>query len=221
MSQITIYIKNLFGSSIKLNVYKNETIGEGKRKYQKLTNSCISDPQWKFDGEILQNNKTFDFYEIEDHDNITSNERSEGGGPTSFTDVSKKHTINIGYSSEAPNYRTAVHGINIFGIYKTENCVTKGNEVIVPINEKKLDFINEKFNFRCPECKGIIEPKTVGFYMCQYRIYGSKLENDKVVNFDNGLGESHDTQKLQYFDEASNGKAIFISLIFEITKYYD
>ena len=221
MSQITIYIRSPSGRSTKLNVYKNETIGEGKRKYKMLIQSSISDPQWHFEGQVLEDAKTFDYYEIENDDNITSNKKCLGGGVTSFTDVSKKHTINIGYSSDAPDYRTAVKGINIFGICKTENCVTKGDEVIVPIDKEKLDFINEKFNFRCPECKAIIEPKTVGFYMCQYRIYGSKIDGDKVVNFDNGLGESHDIYNLQYFDEASNGKVLFISLIFEITKYYD
>ena len=44
----------------------NETIGEGKRKYKVATNSSNADPQWKFDGVVLRNNKTFDYYGIED-----------------------------------------------------------------------------------------------------------------------------------------------------------
>ena len=161
MSQITIYIKSISGKSTKLNVYKNETIGEGKRKYKMLIQSSYPDYQWTFDGVVLNNGKTFDYYGIEDDDNIKSSERSQGGGVTSFTDVSKKHIINIGFSSDAPDYRTAGKGINIFGICKTENCVTKGDEVVVPIDKEKLDFINEKFNLRCPECKGIIEPPKI------------------------------------------------------------
>ena len=220
MSQISIYIKSLEGRSIKINVGLNETIGEGKRKYKVATNSSNADPQWKFDGVVLQNNKTFDYYGIEDDDNITSNDRSQGGGGMKFTDVSKKHTINIGFSSDAPDYRTVDRGINIFGICKTANCVTQKNEVIVPINKNKLDLINEKFNFNCPECNAIIEPKTVGFYLCKYHIYGSKIKDGKVVNFDNGIQEANDSEHLQYFDEASNDTIFFIQLIIEIINYY-
>ena len=221
MSQISIEIHSSSGKITELKVYKNETILEGKRKYEMITKSKLSDTTWKWSNHILKNKKTFDYYEIEDGAIIYSNQKNYGGGPTSFTDVSKKHTINIGFSSDAPDYRTVGKGINIFGICKTGNCVTKGDEVIVPIKKEKLDFIKENFNFRCPECKGIIEPKTVGFYMCQYHIYGTKIGDNKIVNFDNDFGESHDRENLQYFDEASNGKALFISLIFEISKYYD
>ena len=220
MSTFFIYIKNLQGRSIKISVKANDTIQEGKRKYRIASNSSISDPQWKFGSKVLQNEKTFEYYGIEEDDNITSNERSQGGGPMNFTDVSKKHIVNLGFSPDAPDYRTAKKGINIFGICKSENCETKKNEVVVPINKDKLDLINENFNILCPKCKAIIEPKTVGFYLCKYHIYGSKIEDGKVVDFDNGFQVANDTEHLQYFEEATNGKILFTKLIFEVSEYY-
>ena len=219
MSTFFIYIKNLSGRSHKISVKASDTIQEGKRKYMIETGSCNSNPQWKFGSKVLNNKKTFEDYGIEEDDNITSNDRSEGG-PMNFTDVSKKHIVNIGFSSNAPDYRTSDKGINIFGICKSEKCETKKNEVVVPIKKDKFDLINENFNILCPKCKAIIEPKTVGFYLCKYHIYGSKIDDGKVVDFDNGFQVANDTEHLQYFDEATNGKIMFVKLIFEVTEYY-
>ena len=73
MSKISIIIKNLANREYKLSVYTYNTIGEGKAQYGS------DDPQWKFMAKVLQNNKTFADYDIEDGDVITSNDRSEGG----------------------------------------------------------------------------------------------------------------------------------------------
>ena len=34
---------------------------------------------WKFDGQVLKNDKTFQFYEIQNGDNITTNVKHQGG----------------------------------------------------------------------------------------------------------------------------------------------
>ena len=81
-------------------------------------------------------------------------------------------------------------------------------------------MIEEKFNFRCPKCGGIIEPKTVGFYLCKYRIYGSKIEDQKIVKFDNGIHDANDPDHSSYFDEVENGSIIFTELIFEVISYH-
>lgn len=75
-----IFIRNLIGRSIQIIVNGSDTIATGKLKYQKTLkiNNNI-DLQWKIDGKVLNNNKTFDDYLIEEDDNITSNDRSEGG----------------------------------------------------------------------------------------------------------------------------------------------
>ena len=74
-----IYIKNLSGKSTVIYVNGSDTIAQGKLKYQQASNTNNSDPQWKIDGQVLNNNKTFDYYSIDEDDNITSNDRSQGG----------------------------------------------------------------------------------------------------------------------------------------------
>jgi hypothetical protein len=74
-----IYIKNLSGRSTQITVNGSDTISYGKQIYKTASNSSNADPQWKFDGIVLSNNKTFNDYGIEEDDNITSNDRSQGG----------------------------------------------------------------------------------------------------------------------------------------------
>ena len=147
------------------------------------------------------------------------NQAIAGGGMT-FTDVSKKNTINLGFSSSAPSYRKVRKGLNIFGICKKSGCNAYEKEVAVPISKNKVDLIEEKFTFHCPVCDSIIQPKTVGFYLCKYHIYGKKLNGDKLEEFDGGYEEAKDSEHLRYFDPSSNGEAFFFKLIFEITEYY-
>ena len=73
MSEITISIKNLLGRAESIKVKTTDTISTGKIKYNK------GSPQWKFNSRVLKDDKTFDFYNIEDEDTIISNDRSEGG----------------------------------------------------------------------------------------------------------------------------------------------
>ena len=73
MSYINIIIKNISGRETNLYVKTDNTIEYGKSLYG------TTDPQWKFMAKILQNNKTFADYGVEDGDVITSNDRSEGG----------------------------------------------------------------------------------------------------------------------------------------------
>ena len=69
-------------------------------------------------------------------------------------------------------------------------------------------------------CDSIIEPTTVGFRLCQYHIYGAKLENKKIVEFDNGYKDANSSDSLIYYDKFSNGEAKFTNLIIEVIKYY-
>ena len=59
-------------------VKESDTIEEGKNKYKKETG--ITDSlQWKFGGGPLDDDKTFEYYYIQDQDQITSNTLREGG----------------------------------------------------------------------------------------------------------------------------------------------
>ena len=72
MSYITITISDMAGRKTKLCVNVTDTISRGKELYGK------GDPQWKFDGEVLKNDKKFSDYGIENEDMITSNYRCGG-----------------------------------------------------------------------------------------------------------------------------------------------
>ena len=218
--QLTIYDMKL--KPISFNVDKSTTIGEIKKIFtSKGGDGGLN--QWKYDGHILEddNQKLEDIEGFDPEEMAMSVTTNVRGGPIQFTNVSKKQIKNLGFSSSAPSYRRIERGLNIFGICKKKGCKAEQKEVVVPINKNSFNLTEENFSLFCPECESIIQPKTVGFYLCQYRIYGSKVEDGKVVDFDNGYEEAKDKDYLQYFDPSSNGKITFIKLIFEISKYYE
>ena len=64
-----------------LNASGSDTIFELKERYAKMINEgCYSRLQFKFFGKYLKDNKTLDYYGIEDGDKIFSSEISGGGG---------------------------------------------------------------------------------------------------------------------------------------------
>jgi len=60
-------------SSRMITVNPSDLIGDKKRELGQL------DLMWKFNGEILKNDKTFQFYEIENGDRIISDRKCKGG----------------------------------------------------------------------------------------------------------------------------------------------
>ena len=137
-----------------------------------------------------------------------------------FSDVSKNKTKEIGFSKNAPSYRKACKGINIFGICHCKKCIAYKKEVVVRIAEKKFDLINEKDKLFCPECESLIIPKTVGFYLCKFRIYGKKIVDDNIVKFENDIDEANNKKSVKYFDPELNGEVVVSKLIFEVLEYF-
>ena len=154
--------------------------------------------------------------------NITiKKERHFSGFSMEFIDVSKKHIMNQGILTNPPDYRATKKGINIFANCKNLKCILWDKEVIVPINKDIIDLVEEKYNIRCPKCDGVTKPKSIGFYLCQYHIYGTKIEDKvKAVSFDNGIVDANDSEFLKRYDYILCGICLFTSLIVEIVKYY-
>ena len=136
-----------------------------------------------------------------------------------FTDVSKNKTKEIGFSKKAPSYRKVCKGINIFGICHCKKCIAYKKEVVVRITKKKFDLINEKDQLFCPECDSLIIPKTVGFYLCKFKIYGKKIVNDNIEHFKNDIDEANNKDSVKYFDPELNGKLVISELICEVIEY--
>ena len=138
-----------------------------------------------------------------------------------FVNVSKNLIMNQGILTNPPNYSSTKKGINIFANCKNLNCILWEKEVIVPINKDIIDLVEEKYDIRCPKCDGVTEPKSIGFYLCQYHIYGTKIEDKvKAVSFDNGIVDANDSEFLKRYDYILCGTCLFTSLIVEIVKYY-
>ena len=70
--KITIYINDM-NTSKSIVVGTSDTISKGKSLYGN------GNAQWKFDGQVLRDEKTFSDYNVEDGVYIQSNERSRGG----------------------------------------------------------------------------------------------------------------------------------------------
>ena len=92
-------------------------------------------------------------------------------------------------------------------------------DVIPRIKKKKLDLIKEKNELFCPECEAPIIPKTLGFYLCKFKIYGKKIVGDRVEFFDNGVDEANNKDSFKYFDPELNGKEMLTELILEVLEY--
>ena len=150
---------------------------------------------------------------------IVSNQIEGGGFSMLFSDVNKNKTTEIPCSKEAPSYRAVTKGINIFGICTFKKCDAYKKEVVVMINKKKFDLIKERNELFCPECGSLIIPKTVGFYLCKYKIYGKKISNSREEYFENKIDEVRNANIVQYFDPDLNGEVMITQLIFEVLEY--
>jgi hypothetical protein len=79
-------------------------------------------------------------------------------------------------------------------------------------------LIENKDDLECPECRGYVIPKTLGFYLCEYIVNGEKIDGKKPKSFQfTGKAESQDS--IQYYIPEENGETLIIELIIEITKY--
>lgn len=142
------------------------------------------------------------------------------GCPIEFTDVSKNKTKEIKLSKYGPSYRTINKGINIFGICLYKRCEAYKKEVVVRINKRKFDLIKDREELFCPECESLMSPKTVGFYLCKFRISGKKIEGQNEVNFQNMDDEANNINSFKYFDPELNGETKMTELIFEVLEYF-
>lgn len=70
---INVFLVDRKGDSRPISICLSDTIGNTKNVL-KETNAI-----WKFDGEVLKNERTFQSYDIEKNDKITTNSFHQGG----------------------------------------------------------------------------------------------------------------------------------------------
>ena len=148
---------------------------------------------------------------------LTTSNKKGGGVPLVLTDVSNNKVMEIDCDYALTLQLDRIHmGINIFGICKNEKCVNYNKKTISNFRKDSIDMIKEKPNIKCERCNEIIIPKTLGFYMCKYHIFGKKIKKGNIIPFDMGYREIKDSEHYDYFDELENGQIMFTKLYIEI-----
>ena len=143
-----------------------------------------------------------------------------GGFSMNFTDLSKKKTAQRPLSIEGPDYRRIDKGINIHGECKYEKCRAYNDEVCVPLKGIQIfDLVKERSNLKCPACRSLIEPKTVSFFLCKYKVKGKKYVDGRIGNFE-FFGKAKDPTAVEFYDPIKNGETIVIELTFEVINYF-
>ena len=150
----------------------------------------------------------------------SGNTNAGGGYCMNFTDLSKQIYEEVYFSNNAPPYRIAYQGINICGDCRYEKCCAYNNEVIIPlVGITNFNLTKEKGNLKCPICKSLIEPKTVLFSFCKYKVHGKNIEDNKVKEFE-FFGDANNPNSFHYYNPIKNGETYVMELILEIINYY-
>ena len=131
-----------------------------------------------------------------------------------FVDVSTGKIKRLEFSENAPKWRGVSKGLNIFGICKNPKCKVWKKEVVYQtiLGEKLVFVLNEELlNIKCPICSRIIQPKTCGFWKCEYQFVGKRLKEGELIDFDSKTRETNGND-FEYFDAFENGEASWIEL---------
>ena len=220
-NKIQIYLR--YGTNIqRYACNRDELLFNVSEKFKKDSGYSNYKLEFLFHGKILDEKKTLKEMNILDSSFIDvgiANEVIGGGEPLKFTDVSKNMYIEQKFSKKAPKYKIASKGINVIGICKGIKCKAYNEAVIFPLEEKSnFNLIEEKDDLVCPSCKNLMVPKTLGFYLCKYKIKGKKYENNNIIPFELE-GKANNKNSIKYFDPEESGNTMFIELIVEVTKF--
>ena len=223
--EIMVIYKNTSGNIVKMGVRKNEKIYDVNRRYMKILglpekNICKHYICFLYKAQKIDNS-TNTFGELSSRNTIIIvvqdvNNLIGSAPPIDFVDVSSKIVKKLNFSKNAPRWRKACKGLNIFGICPNKRCSANGKEVIYKtiLTEQGLIFClnDEIVNIRCPLCNKIIDPKTCGFWKCEYQFKGKKIEDGEEKEYDSKTKETNDDD-FEYFDPYENGKVRWTSLI--------
>ena len=212
-----------FLHSIAINCSFNEEVSNVIKKYRIKSGIYDTTEKFYFNGQKLNQYYTVGeagICKLARIDVVKTGNVVGCGYSMLFSDVNKNKTREITCSKKAPSYRAATKGINIFGICNFKKCEAYKEEVVVMIKKKKFDLINERNELFCPECESPIIPKTVGFYLCKFKIYGKKINDGKEEYFENRIDEANNKNSVKYFDPDLNGEVMITQLIFEVIEYF-
>ena len=220
MDPINIYLE-FRGKKCSYVFERNELFSAVIEKFKKDFGGFGSEFLFLFNGSKIDPNKTLQELNIFNARILVEQPISifGAGFPINFTDISKNIYEEHYFSETAPNYRIVSKGINVYGICKGKKCKAYKKEVICPLkNIKIFNLLEEKDDLECPICGGLIIPKTLGFFCCEYRIKGKKLENDYNRPFEL-RDKASNKDSIRYFNPDKNGRTMFTELIVEVIKF--
>ena len=208
MTEIEVLIENMNRRKTKIKIFSNQTIRELKEYYG------MGDPQFKCDGEVLQNDKSLDDYGIEDGDFIISNDRSKGGGGLDMADISNEKGLNKGnYSKNAKKWNIITEGLNVNGKCQNSSCEAYDENVDCKIGMGSFDLVRDADQIKCPMCHEEIEPMTCTFCECQYRLNGKKKVKGKTQKVETIWKRVE--KDFEFYDPQESGIVCWLMLIIE------
>lgn len=163
-----------------------------KNKIKEIIHYSPNEQRLLFEGSYLSDNKTLKDYKITNGSTISMRTMiREKGPPVDFIDPETASVKSLKFSKNAPEWRKAIPGLNLFGICQNKECMAFQKEIIHMVgytdNSKYSDGFNfneEVENILCPICKWITECKTCGLYKCEYQFVGERIKNGKKEHYD-------------------------------------
>ena len=225
--KINIEFKKSNGFNTVIIINKNATLKDAIKKYAMITginfdsigNSIVMHHN-KNEIKKADYCKTLGEFEINNFSKIMVNDPYGiigGGMMVDFVDVSTGKIKKLDFSENAPNWRGVNKGLNIFGICTNPKCEVFKKEVVYPtfFKEKLIFVLNDELpHIRCPICFKIFDPKTCGFWKCEYQFVGKRIKEGELMYFDSKTKETNEDD-FEYFDIFENGEARW----FELTIY--
>ena len=141
-----------------------------------------------------------------------------GGDGLLTVDVSKNITKEVEPGKTGPSYRIGCDGLCIRATCKNENCIAYNDTVYARIgyvqNWNLFEHLED--SVLCPSCKELVSPENYYFMDCYYKIDFIKNDGGKMKR--GSVSGDAGSDKFKKFDEEESGQALFVKLVFSVTK---
>ena len=117
------------------------------------------------------------------------------------------------WSTTAPSWRIAKHGLCIEGTCTNRRCESKGSLVIVNFGYTTFSLLEDAHQCSCPACKSHVDPVTCGFNNCYWSLYGRKCNTPSEPPTTIKITEKHADNAWHHYDPNENGTTQWLTLL--------